>query len=146
MIKNIFRKVAPFLLLIAMVVPGVAFAHQPKIVESRQTTVVDPEISKAYYGKLTGAPDVYTIQSNTPFHLYVNVLVPDITNQKKDVSATVTKDGVPLTVLDGAQFTWKQMFEPFGHDNYWTGPEYKADVGAGTYVITVTSSNNNSKY
>jgi Protein of unknown function (DUF2892) len=38
------------------------------------------------------------------------------------------------------------MFEPFGYDTYWTGPEYKARTEAGTYVITVTSTDNTSKY
>lgn len=129
-----------------MLIPGWASAHQPRIVEGRQTIVVDPEISKAYYGQLTGVPDVYTIQANVPFNLYVNILVHDIALQKKDVSATIVKDGTPLATLDGARFSWTKMFEPFGYSTYWTGPEYKAKAEAGTYVITVTSSNNDSKY
>ena len=95
---------------------------------------------------MTGVPDVYTIQATTPFNLYVNILVPEIAGQKKDVSATIVKDGKPLATLDGTQFTWTNMFEPFGYDTYWVGPEYKAKADTGTYVITVTSSNNDSKY
>ena len=89
---------------------------------------------------------MYTIQSDIPFNLYVNILVPDIYGQKKDVSATILKDGKPYVTLDGTQFDWKKMFEPFGYDNYWTGPEYKAVAEAGTYVVTITSGNNDSKY
>ena len=140
------KKTFPILLLLVVLMPGFASAHQPRIVESRQTTVIDPEISKAYYGQLTGAPDVYTIQAGAPFNLYVNVLVPNIAGQKKDVSATILKDGKPLAALNGTQFAWKQFFEPFGHNMYWMGPEYKARADAGVYVITVTSSNNDSKY
>ena len=140
------KKTFPLLLLLFVLVPGIAFAHQPRIVEGRQTIVIAPEISKAYYGQLTGVPDVFTIQASTPFNLYVNVLVPDIAGQKKDVSATIAKDGKPLAALDGMNFAWQKMFEPFGHDNYWTGPEYKAKGEAGTYVITVTSGSNDSKY
>jgi hypothetical protein len=140
------KKLLPILLLFFILIPGYTSAHQPRIVESRQTVVTNPEVSKAYYGQLKGVPDVYTIQASAPFNLYVNVLVPDITDQKKDVSATITKDGMPFATLDGTQFTWKQMFEPFGYDRYWTGPEYKAPVEAGTYTITVTSTNNDSKY
>lgn len=140
------KKISLVLLLLFILVPGFASAHQPRIVEGRQTIVIEPEISKAYYGQLTGVPDVYTIQASVPFNLYVNILTPDIAGQKKDVSATILKGGEPLAVLDGTQFTWKQMFEPFGYDKYWTGPEYKAKVEAGTYVITVTSTSNDSKY
>lgn len=126
--------------------PAFASAHQPRIVESQHTVVTNPEISKAYYGKLTGGPDVYTIEAKQVFDLYVGVLVPDIAGQKKDVSAVVMKDGKQIAVLDGTTFAWKQFFEEFGHDTYWQGPEYKARADAGTYEIRVWSSNNDSKY
>lgn len=142
MIKKIFL----FLFLMIAIVPGFVSAHQPRLVESRNTAVTDPEISKAYYGQLTGVPDIYTIISPTPFKLYVNVLVPDIENQQKDVSVSIQKDGELVTVLDGTAFVWTKMFEPFGYDSYWTGPEYSTTANAGTYSITVTSLNNDSKY
>jgi hypothetical protein len=133
-------------LFVCICVPALASAHEPRIVEDRETTVSSPEISKAYYGQLTGVPDVFTIIASSSFNLYVNVLVPDIAGQSKDISAVITKNGQPFATLDGTQFTWKPMFEPFGYDNYFTGPEYKARAEAGTYVITVTSGRNNSKY
>ncbi len=144
-----FKKIFPVLLLLLVVVPGVVSAHQPRIVESRQTVVADPEISKAYYGQLMGVPDIYTIQASTPFNLYINILVPDIAGQKKDVSVGVIKNGdvdKPLAVLNGIPFEWKKFYEPFGADTYWMGPEFKARVEAGTYEIRVWSSNNDSKY
>ncbi len=122
------------------------FAHQPRITDSRMTEVPDPEISKAYYGTLSGEPDVYTINASDPFDLYVNILVPDIAGQKKDVSAVVLKDGKEIVVLEGINFEWKKFYEPFGADTYWMGPEYKARAEAGTYEIRVWSSNNDSKY
>jgi hypothetical protein len=82
----------------------------------------------------------------TFFDLYVNVLAPKIDGQKKDISARISKDGNLLIVLDGDQHIWTEMFEPFGHDTYWQGPEYRMKVGPGTYVITVTSTKNDSKY
>jgi hypothetical protein len=141
-IKNVFYVT----LLLLLLIPGYASAHQPRIVESRETIVIEPEISKAYYGQLTGVPDVFIIETTTPFNLYANILVPDIAGQKKDISATIVRDGKPFTVLDGTQFQWTQMFEQFGYDRYWTGPEYTNRVEAGTYIITVTSANNDSKY
>lgn len=126
--------------------PTYTFAHQPRIPEGNQTVVVDPETSKAYYSKLVGQPQVYSISSAVPFSLYVNILVPDIAGQKKDVSATILKDGNQLAVLDGLNFEWKQFFEPFGYDTYWEGPEYKARAEAGNYEIIVSSPANDSKY
>lgn len=140
------KKLFPILLALCSLLPAFASAHQPRVVEGHQTAVVDPEISKAYYGQLSLVPDVYTITATTSFNLYVNVLVPDIAGQKKDVSATITKDGRMVAVLDGTTYAWKSMFEPFGYDTYWQGPEYKAKVDAGTYTITVSSANNDSKY
>jgi hypothetical protein len=146
MIQTTFKKLAPLVLLLGLCIPLSASAHQPRIVTGRETVVVDPEISKAYYGQLTGAPDVFTITASAPFALYVNVLVPYKADQTKDVSVTVTREGAPVTVLDGPQFAWTKMFEQFGHDTYWQGPEYKAQAAAGTYVVTVSNPGNTSKY
>jgi len=129
-----------------VIVPGIAFAHQPRIASENPIAVPNPEVSKAYYGKLNGEPVVYRIVAAEPFDLYVNVLVPDIAGQKKDVSALITKDGKEIALLDSQTFEWKQFFEEFGHDTYWQGPEYKAQGDAGTYEIRVTSAQNDSKY
>ncbi len=148
MTKKIY-KILALPLLVLILVPTLASAHQPRITQSRLTEVQNPEISKAYYGQLAGEPDIYVIKSTEAFDLYVNVLVPDIAGQKKDVSATIIKDGKtekPLAVLDGNNFEWKKFYEPFGADTYWMGPEYKARAQAGTYEVRVLSSNNDSKY
>jgi len=136
-----------FMILLAVfILPTVAYAHQPRIVKDNPTNVTSPEVSKAYYGTLNGEPAFYTITADKPFALYVGVLVPDIPGQKKDVSAVILKDGKQLAFLDGASNEWKNFFEPFGHDTYWQGPEYKAQGDAGTYEIRISSSNNDSKY
>lgn len=148
MAKTLY-KVISLTFLAIFLLPSLATAHQPRITQSRLTQVPNPEISKAYYGELKGEPDDYVIEASKPFNLYVNVLVPDIAGQKKDVSATIIKDGnnnKPLAVLDGMHFEWKKFYEPFGADTYWMGPEYKARAEAGIYEIRVSSPNNNSKY
>lgn len=143
---KIFQNILTLSLLALFFVPAIVFAHQPRITESRLTQVPDPEISKAYYGKLVGAPDVYAINAAEPFDLYVNILVPDIAGQKKDVSAVILKNGTELAKLDGVNFEWTQFYEPFGADTYWMGPEYKARAEAGTYEIRVSNPGNDSKY
>lgn len=139
-------KIFTFVILVLVAIPQVMLAHQPRITESRRTIVTDPEISKAYYGQLTGEPDVYIIESDKNFNLYVGVLVPDAKGQKQDVSAVVLKDDNQVALLDGMNFTWQKFYEPFGADNYLAGPEYEADVDSGKYEIRVWSSNNDSKY
>lgn len=142
----ISKKALVSFLLLFFLTPSFVLAHQPVISESRLIQVTDPEISKAYYGELKGEPDVYVIEATESFNLYVNVLVPDIAGQKKDVSAIVLKDSAKIALLDASGFEWKQFYEPFGVDTYWMGPEYKTRALAGKYEVRVWSTNNDSKY
>lgn len=147
MIKNYYtKKILKFFTFLFLFAPTVIFAHQPRITEGRQTIVTEPEISKAYYGQLTGEPDVYIIKSEKAFDLYVNILVPDISGQNKDVSFNVFKNGNQIAMVDGVSSEWKQFYEPFGADTYWMGPEYRTRADQGTYEIRVSSINNDSKY
>jgi hypothetical protein len=136
--------------LLVLALPVLASAHQPRLVKGTETIVTEPEISKAYYGELAGDPNTFIIQSDKDFALYVNILAPDIKDQKKDLSVSITKidNGLskPIILLDGLNFTWTRFWEPFGRDWYWKGPEYKAQVGAGKYVLRVWSADNNSRY
>ncbi|MCX6783111.1 MAG: DUF2892 domain-containing protein [Candidatus Levybacteria bacterium] len=131
---------------IFVLAPSLAYAHQPRITESRQNTVPDPEISKAYYATLTGEPDVYLINAPAPFDLYVGILVPDITSTKKDILAEIFKDKEKIATIGGASSTWKPFFEPFGQSNYFDGGEYKARAEAGVYTIKVSNPLNTGKY
>jgi hypothetical protein len=149
--KNFKNKKIIFILLLAVLIfPFETFAHQPKLSAGLVTAVPEPEISKAYYAKLSGAPQVYDIVSSQPFELYVNLLVPDIAGQKRDIQALVIRSGDiwnnPIAILDGTNFEWQKFFEPFGHDTYWQGPEYKMNVEAGKYQVIISSSRNDSQY
>lgn len=127
-------------------IPTLAFAHQPRTVESEVTQVIDPEISKAYYATLTGAPHTYTIDSPVDFDLYVGILVPDIKSADKSTVAEISKAGLRLATIGGSDASWKTFFEPFGQSSYLDGGEYKTRALAGVYTITVRSENNDSKY
>ena len=131
------------------ILPSTTFAHQPRITIVQENTVSDPEISKAYYGNLKGSPHIYRISSAVPFELYLNVLVPDIEGQTKEVSMVVVKDKDEKNIflqLKGVGYEWKRFFEPFGQNWYWQGPEYKANVEAGQYDVYVWDPGNDSKY
>ena len=59
------------------------FAHQPKLINYSPSVdnpheVIDPEISKAYYGKLNGEPHYYLINSEEEFLFYTGILSPKV--------------------------------------------------------------------
>jgi hypothetical protein len=123
------------------------FAHQPRLVGNEtQVMVEQPEISKAYYGRLSGKPATYHIKSTEPFRLYVNILVPDMEGIDKDVSVKILKQGEVISILDGSQYVWMQFHEPFAGDNYYKGPEFASEQDAGAYDIEVYSPDNQGKY
>lgn len=134
-----------FVVLIGIYVTPV-LAHQPRITDNVETTVVDPEISKAYYATLTGSPHTYYIDSPVDFDLYVGILVPDIKSADKSTVAEISKAGVPVATIGGSDASWESFFEPFGQSSYLDGGEYKARAEAGVYTITVRSQNNDGKY
>jgi len=126
--------------------PSPASAHQPRLVDTSEITVVDPAVSKAYYGTLAGTPHTYTVKATAPLDLYVGILMPYAEDSKKDVQAEIRKGTELIQVIGGKDADWKSMFEFFGQSTYWDGGEYKAQVEAGTYTITVSSAENDSKY
>ncbi len=123
-----------------------ASAHQPRIVNTPKIAVPDPEISKAYYGTLTKEPHMFSINSDSDFDLYINILVPDIKGQKKDLTVNILRNGKLHAVLSPKADDWNKFFEIFGQSSYWQGPEYKKRVAAGEYTIRVQSNQYPIKY
>jgi hypothetical protein len=135
-----------FFIILCLFLPNV-FAHQPRLVGNETNVVVDqPEISKAYYGSLSGKPATYRIESTEPFRLYVNILVPDMEGIDKDVSVKILRQGTVISILDGIEHDWTQFYEPFAGDHYFRGSEYVKEQDAGTYDIEVYSPDNQGKY
>ena len=150
--KNIKKLFFCLVFTLFVFIPTLTFAHNPVTVTSNEIIVTDPEISKAYYAELTGKPHIYYIKSDEPFNLYVNLLVPDIKDQKKDTIAQILKINkdinteIVLTSLEGTGYKWTNYFEPFGSDKYWKGPEFKIRAEAGEYEIRVRSPQFDGKY
>jgi hypothetical protein len=141
------QKLLPLTLLACLLLaPVLTFAHQPRVVDSEAIEVVDPEVSKAYYGELSGAPHVYSINTEEPFELYVGVLMPYADDSQKDVQVEIRKGEDLLQTIGGESANWEKMFEFFGQSSYWDGGEYTASAEAGAYTIIVSSPNNDSKY
>lgn len=123
-------------------------AHQPNYVD-KQITIADnePEISKAYYGELTGTPAEYTIISKNNFSMYASILSPDIVGAQKNYQVQILdSSNTVVATLNNPLVTWQHWYETFGGDWYWQGPEFKQDFPGGTYKVVVTNANNKGKY
>ncbi len=137
-------------------------AHQPKLINYSPTIdsphkVIFPEISKAYYSKLTGQPHYYVINSEDDFLFYTSILSPKINEEPSRFSLEVL-DGDQNIVykVDGLDFEWTAWYEPYARDWYWKGPEIGVESGkefqtsftidAGTYYIKVFNESNTGHY
>ena len=112
-------------------------------------TILDPEVSKAYYATLDGRGHTYRIRTAVAFDLYVSLTVPDISGQGTDISAVVVRvdgNGGTIGTLNGVAHQWTKFFEPFGFSDYLQGPEYRGRAEPGDYEIRVTSPSNDRKY
>jgi hypothetical protein len=107
---------------------SVCLAHIPEIVledrdyEKEPIIVEDPETSYAFYGKLHGSPQLYKIESDKPFHLYVSLLVPYVGQEEtSEVEYHIWKDGEKIVMMHNYQ-NWTKIYEPYGGDWYLQGP------------------------
>lgn len=137
---------------VLFILPFAVLAHNPRIVKSGESVIVqNPEISQAFYGELKGEAQIFEIDSDKDFNLYVGVLIPKLPDSEKKMSAEIYRsfesDLELLTALDGPRYNWTEFYEPFGGDDYWQGPEMRQSVPAGKYVIRVFSEpENKGKY
>lgn len=141
------KKLIVILLLFCFIRP--VYCHQPKIVHKAGTLenrikIEKPEISKAYYAELKGAPEYYEINSETDFLLYLNILAPDLESARTDFYAELFYEGVVFFTLDSDK--WEKFYEFFGGDNYLQGPEFERIVRKGTYLIKISNPDNAGKY
>ncbi|MFA6422227.1 MAG: DUF2892 domain-containing protein [Candidatus Buchananbacteria bacterium] len=141
-----FLNIFIILTVVTLAMPLIVFAHQPRAVSEQAAgeyiTVNDPEVSKAYYGQLIAIGNIYKIHSDKPFTLYANLLVPDKFGQGTDFRLNIFQGNDLLATLNGSTSTWTKFFEPFGHDNYLKGPEFRKDVPAGDYMLVVLMNTN----
>jgi dipeptidase E len=129
------------------------FAHQPNLVFLQKTDIeiTNPEISRAFYDELSGVSKNYFINSDKDFNLYVNLLVPEISNKDGRYSANIfliKPDNFEeqIATLDASAVEWKEFYESFGRDYYLKGPEFEQKFVAGKYRVEVFSPDNLGKY
>ena len=129
-----------------------ASAHVPEIVDNERNfqddpvPVENPEVSKAFYGRLSGTPHMYIIVADEPFNLYVSLLAPYVGQEESsDLEFHIMKDGEKIVMMHGYD-DWEKWYEEFGGDWYLQGPVYEEQASAGTYIIEVHSETNSEDY
>ena len=151
-----------FIILSTIIVLTSSYAHQPKIIKYSPTInnphyVYEPEISKAYYGKLNGEAHYYKIQSDRDFAFYAGITIPKINENVTWVSIEVLdQNNNSIFYKDGKYYNWKAWYEPYARDWYWVGPqigthndkEFKGSLKfePGTYLIKVFNDENIGSY
>jgi hypothetical protein len=149
---NVIKVILAILMSLCVFMVGTspASAHQPRIVSGDQVIVNDAEVSKAYYDTLTGTPRTYIIDSEKPFSLYLNLLVPKSSNPKGRYSAIVYEvdsgKRLELARVNAGDVDWAEFYEEYGGDHYLKGPEYKKTLPGGRYEIEVYNADNHGKY
>lgn len=128
---------------------AVSLAQELRIVESSPTAIENPEAYRAYYGKLDGAPEVFTITVTEPFRFSIVILTPDVQGARTDFTANVidmANPDTPFAVVDGTVSEWIPFFDTTGRDDYLAGPLFQAGIAAGTYEIRVSNPDNEGAY
>lgn len=130
---------------------GLASAHQPRLVDKLNLseafmTVENPEVSQAFYGELKGLPEYYEIDNERFFHLYVQILSPDLKEARTDFIVRITLPNNTVIFMNDSN--WTKFHEEFANDDYNQGPSFEKNVSGGVYAITVfnDNSNNTGKY
>ncbi len=143
-----------FFLVFLLILATPTSAHNPRLVFDQESSldkpflITQPDISQAFYGQLRGANDYYQVNLNSDQAFYFQILVPDVPNIQKNISAELINLNTQelITTLKPEEATWNNFYEPFGGDNYWQGPEATINLLAGNYLIKVFNPNNDGKY
>lgn len=133
-----------------------AEAHVPVLVSQDSlkdiTRIEDPTLSQAFYGQLNGIPHTYEITATEPFHLFTQILVPDIDSSQNTISGIVIKlpeergRVTEVSRLPSKDASWEPQYEPFGGDTYRQGPQFETELEPGKYRIEVHTPANTEKY
>ena len=130
-----------------VLVPHTADAHQIKLVEQQPQIVEHIDVSQAFYSRLSGVPQTFSLTPRPQNPTQLETLVPYTSKLRTDFIARVTNsNNEPIATLDGTTTTWTKFYEPFGDDTYLKGPAYEKKLAAGTYTVTISNTDNNGAY
>ena len=154
----------PLIIFIIFFLTLPSLGHQPKLIgyspsQENPHHVVYPEISKAYYGELTGQAHYYKISIDEEFLFYTGILSPKVSDNYKWLSIDVIDENNNVIYqVDGSTTNWEPWYEPYARDWYWKGPEIGGDLNSetgfkrsflmksGNYFIKVYNEDNKGHY
>jgi len=137
--------IIPFVL--AALLPVIVSAQQLRLVDDQ--TAIDPTAYRAYYGKLTGEPQVFTFTISEETPVMFVLAVPDVPGAKTDISATLTDAAHPgglFLTADGGLVEWQRFFDTAGRDSYLAGPTLETNLPPGEYRIQVSNAADDASY
>lgn len=124
----------------------------PELIQSDIVRIQDPTLSQAFYGEMEDFPHTFEISATEPFHLFSQILLPDIESSKNNVSGIIIKlpekrgRVTEVARLESKSASWESDFEPFGGDTYRKGPIFDQELEPGRYRIEVHTPENLDKY
>ena len=151
----------PFAIIAFLFLCAQAFAHKPELNDNSAYPpdapyeVEEPEISKAIYSTLKGAPHYYRIQSDIDFDFYAGILAAKIGEcalEQKFSFEVLDSEFHRIDLADGDNFEWTPWYEEYGKQWYWNGPEIGKNFlsdrvyKAWTYYIKVFNNTNTGQY
>jgi len=141
-------------ILMLLAVPVSAFV--PEVIVQKSlldiTAIKDPVLAQTFYGDLVDFPHTYQIIATEPFHLFLQIKVPDIESSTNNISGIIIKEPAgkgrveEIARLKGKDASWESTYEWLSMDAYRNGPSFEKDLGPGTYRIEVSTPDNREKY
>lgn len=132
------------------------WAYVPEVIVQKSlldiTAISDPTRVQTFHGSLIDFPHTYQIIATKPFHLFVQIKVPDIESSTNNISGIIIKEPEgkgrvqEVTRLKGSDASWESTYEWWSMDSYRNGPSFEQDLGPGTYRIEVSTPDNREKY
>ena len=144
------------LLSIFLLLATPVWAYEPEVIVQKSlldvTAISDPTRAQIFHGNLIDFPHTYQIIATKPFHLFVQIKVPDIESSTNNISGIIIKEPEgkgrvqEVTRLKGSDASWGSTYEWWSMDAYRNGPSFEQDLGPGTYRIEVSTPDNREKY
>lgn len=133
-----------------------AHAYVPEVVVQKSlldvSVIADPILAQTFFGDLVDFPHTYQIVATEPFHLFVQIDVPNGNSSVNTLSGIIIKEPVgkgrveEIARLPAQNATWESTREWWSGDSYRKGPSFEKDLGPGTYRIEVNTPDNREKY
>ncbi len=131
-------------------------AYVPEVIVQKSlldiTQISNPNLSQTFFGELIDFPHTYQIIATEPFHLSVQISVPDIESSKNNLSGIIIKDNAgkgrveEVARLYAKDALWAPLREWWSGDVYRIGPSFEKDLGPGVYRVEMSTPDNKEKY